>query len=104
MWEYISTVFILIFVILLAYFTTVFIANHARGNGISSHMKLVDRLVIDRNTSIVIVKIDLQYQVLVIGANAIENLGVLDSLDEANDVRVSFAQRLSSALNKKEGE
>lgn len=104
MWEYLSTVLILILVILLAYFTTVFIANHARGNGISSHMKLIDRLVIDRNTSIVIVQIESHYQVLVIGANCIENLGVLDSLEEANDVRVSFADRLKNAMNKKEGE
>lgn len=103
MWEYVSTVFILIIVILLAYFTTIFIANHASGSGMSTHMKIVDRLVIDRNTSIVIVKIEEHYQVLVIGANAIENLGVLDSLEEASEIRVSFAERLKSAINKKEG-
>lgn len=103
MWEYFSTVLILILVILLAYFTTVFIAKYANGNGVSSHMQLIDRLVIDRNTSIVIVKIEDHYQVLVIGQNCIENLGVLASLDEANVTRVSFAERLKGVMNKEEG-
>lgn len=104
MWEYFSTVMILIVVILLAYFTTVFIAKYASGNGMSSHMQLIDRLVIDRNTSIVIVKIESHYQVLVIGQNCIENLGVLDSIEEANATTISFVDRLKSVMNKEEGE
>ena len=104
MFEYISTVMILILVIILAYFTTVFIGRYANGNGVSSHMQLIDRLVIDRNTSIVIVKIESQYQVLVIGQNCIENLGVLDSIEEAVQTRISFSDRLKSVMNKEEGE
>ena len=101
MLEYLLSFIILIVILIAAYYTTVFVAKASGGSGRSKYMQVVDRLVIDKNTSIVIVDIDGTYQVLVIGENKIENLGVVDSLSEIPVEKKDFQDSFIKALSKK---
>ena len=99
--EYVVSFLILIVILIAAYFTTIFVAKVANGNGRSKYMQIVDRLVIDKNTSIVIVNIDGVYQVLVIVENTVENLGVVDSLSELPVEKKDFQESFLKALRNK---
>lgn len=101
MLEYLYSFVVLIIVLIAAYYTTLVVGKHAGGSGKSKYMKVIDRLAIDRNTSIVIVEIDGVNQVLVIGENKIENLGVVDSLSEVPSTNKEFHESFLAALNKK---
>ena len=99
--EYVIGFLVLILILIAAYYTTVLVAKASMGNGKSKYMQVVDRLVIDKNTSMVIVNIDGTYQVLVIGDHTIENLGVVDSLSELPIEKKDFHESFLQAIRKK---
>ena len=98
--EYVWGIVVLILVLVLAYYSTKLIAKLNQGSGKSKYMQVVDRLILDQKTSIVIVEINGENQVIVLGEHAIENLGVVDSLNELPHDNKNFDMSFLTALYK----
>lgn len=99
--ELFSALIILIFVLFLTYYVTMFIAKHGGGFGKSNYMQIIDRLSIDRNNTLVIVKIASEYQVLLVNSHNSINLGMIEELDEEVINKKDFKSIYDKILNRK---
>ncbi len=98
--EYVWGIVVLILVLVLAYYSTKLVAKLNQGSGKSKYMQVVDRLVLDQKTSIVIVDINGENQVIVLGEHAIENLGVVGNLTELPQDNKNFDLSFLKAMQK----
>lgn len=103
MLEYIIAFIMLCLVLYLAYFSTKWLGKQMQFKSISKYMQVIDKVYIDRDKVVLIVKFQDTYKALAMSSNAITDLGDLVNFDESQsfeeEPKVTFSELYTKYKN-----
>lgn len=103
MFEYVIAFIMLCLVLYLAYFSTKWLGKQMQFKQNSKYMQVVDKLYVDRDKVILIIKFQDSYKVIAMSSNAITDLGAIDDLDETTiyeeEQKINFSELYNKYRN-----